>query len=344
MQIDKSKIKNILIIQTAFFGDAIITSSLISKLNSVMAHTKIDVIATPDTFSIFNNNPYINNVYKFDKRSGKIKKYFSFFKILSFIKKEKYSASISVQSSFTTALFSKLASISIRIGFPKLKFVTHPVKKLKGKMHMKDVYVQLASYFTDDLSSVESSFYISDKIAKTADKYLGTGLVKIAVAPGSVWDTKRWPIEYFKELVSKLSSYSYEIYLIGGNAEKDLAKKICSLNSNYIIDLTGKITFNESSYIISKMDLIITNDSAPLHVANAVDIPVIAIFGPTVKRFGFYPYRKNDELLEVDLDCRPCSHHGGKNCPQNHFKCMKNITPNMVYDKVIKFLKKKEKI
>ena len=81
----------------------------------------------------------------------------------------------------------------------------------------------------------------------------------------------------------------------------------------------------------------VTNDSAPLHMSNAVDTPVLAFFGPTVREYGCYPYRDNDRMLEVDLDCRPCGTHGGRACPIGHHNCMRAVNPETVYKEILKY-------
>jgi len=100
------------------------------------------------------------------------------------------------------------------------------------------------------------------------------------------------------------------------------------------INLAGDLTLLESAALISKVDLVVSNDSAPLHIANAVKTDVFTIFGPTVKEFGFYPYRKNDKIFEVDLECRPCGKHGGKECPLGHFKCMLEVKPEIIWKEI----------
>jgi len=82
------------------------------------------------------------------------------------------------------------------------------------------------------------------------------------------------------------------------------------------------------------MDLVVCNDSAPLHMANAVKTDVFAFFGPTVQKFGCYPYRNGDKMLEVELDCRPCGKHGGNQCPLNHHRCMLDVKPEAVYEEI----------
>ena len=160
------------------------------------------------------------------------------------------------------------------------------------------------------------------------------------MAPGSVWETKKWPERYFKELLQKSSDYS--IYLIGGADDFNLCQRLIN-ESNHpnMINCAGKISILESCALIKEMNLVLCNDSAPLHMANAVKTDVFAFFGPTVKKFGCYPYRKNDKILEIDLDCRPCAKHGGNKCPLNHHNCMQEMKPDYVINEIENYFKTK---
>ncbi|HEX9974914.1 MAG TPA: glycosyltransferase family 9 protein, partial [bacterium] len=154
----------------------------------------------------------------------------------------------------------------------------------------------------------------------------------IGIAPGSIWNTKRWIKEYYLELVKLLEKNDFQIVLIGGKEDFELCNFI--KNSSGASNVAGALSILESAALIEKLDLLITNDSAPLHIANAVKTDVIAIFGPTVQELGFYPFRENDKVIEVDLDCRPCGSHGGNKCPLGHHNCMKFITAEMVFNEV----------
>ncbi|MCI0496173.1 glycosyltransferase family 9 protein, partial [candidate division KSB1 bacterium] len=152
--------------------------------------------------------------------------------------------------------------------------------------------------------------------------------------------TKMWLKDYFIALIDRLKNKNLAIFLIGGAADKSLCEEIKQRSSNKkVITVAGYLSILESAALIQKLDLMVTNDSAPLHIANAVKTDVLAIFGPTVRRFGCYPYRDRDRLLEIDLYCRPCARHGGKRCPEGHFRCMKEITPQIVYDSIKAMIK-----
>jgi heptosyltransferase-2 len=146
-----------------------------------------------------------------------------------------------------------------------------------------------------------------------------------------------WPTEYFNEIIKKLETKdNIKVVLIGGKDEE----KLDLIQTKNSINLIGKTSLLDLAEIMKRADIVLTNDSSPIHIASAFNKPYIfAIFGATVKELGFYPWSKNSEIIEnKGLYCRPCGLHGGNNCPEGHFKCMKDIKPEYVYEKIVKKL------
>jgi heptosyltransferase-2 len=118
------------------------------------------------------------------------------------------------------------------------------------------------------------------------------------------------------------------VVIVGGEADAPLASAIAESCKRKPHNLTGETSLLESAAVISKAKIAITNDSAPAHIAAAVDTPVVAIFGPTVQEFGFSPYSEKSCVVDIGkLYCRPCTSHGSARCPQKHFRCMLELQP-----------------
>ena len=125
--------------------------------------------------------------------------------------------------------------------------------------------------------------------------------------------------------------------LIGGESDKLISNEIenaLGKNNANLINLAGVTNLLQSAAVIAKCSLMICNDSGAMHIANAMQTRVFAFFGPTVQRFGYYPYREGDRVFEVELECRPCGSHGSKKCPQKHHNCMKQIEVEPVFKAV----------
>jgi len=326
--------KKILVIQTAFLGDAILTTPLLRGLKEIYPDSQTDILCLPQTKPVFKNNKNIDGFVIFDKRN-RIKKFFSFLKCVKNIRKEKYDLGISIQSSITSSLLMKFGNIRTKHGFSRQKMLDMSVNHAEVKgAHKIAKILRLLKPFSDKNFDMQTELIYSASDDKTVNGLIGDvesfrGKI-IAIAPGSVWFTKKWPKEYFIELVKSLTAEKCKVFIVGGPEDSSLGDEIVS--STDAVNLAGKLSLLQSAALISKCDLIVTNDSAPLHIANAVKTDVIAIFGPTVRNLGFYPYRENDTVVEVELSCRPCSRHGGNKCPLGHFDCMKNITPKMVLE------------
>ena len=149
---------------------------------------------------------------------------------------------------------------------------------------------------------------------------------------------KIYTLEKVYEVIDELSKdENIKIAAVGGKDEISIP-----LHTEKIIDLRGKTSLLDLAEILKRADVVLTNDSSPIHIASASEkARVIALFGPTVKEFGFFPWSKNSEVLETEnLPCRPCGIHGGDKCPEGHFKCMRDIVPQKVIEKIKKYLGK----
>ncbi len=335
--------KNILVIQTAFLGDVILSTPIVRELSKIFRYSRIDVLTRPETQLIFKYNPHVNRTLVFDKKSKRVK-FASFVELVKLFKEIKYDIAFSIQSSFTSAMLMKLGKIPVRVGFDRQKFLTHPVP-YDHNVHMRRRTLDLLHPFSDENFDSQTEIYWSGREAEKArqifDVISSHSKFVIGIAPGSVWPTKQWPKEYYISLAQMLKKKDISLVFIGGKAEKKLCHEIIAKSRAHGFNLAGDLNVLESAALIDKLDLMVTNDSAPLHIANAVKTDVLAIFGPTVKEFGFYPYRENDRMLEVPLYCRPCGKHGGKRCPEKHFRCMRLVRPEMVFNAVNSMIESK---
>jgi len=343
MNANSNEYKKILVIQTAFLGDVILTTALIRTMKKTFPNSEIDIITIPPTAEIFKYNPYINNIIIFNKRKATAKLYSSI-KLILKLRKKHYDLAFSVQGSFTSSLLMYLGNIHRRVGFVRQKLLTDKVP-LDQRIHASKRHLNLLKIFTNSTYDYQTEIFWSENEERHAKKIIDEARLKhqyiIGIAPGSIWNTKRWPEEYFIALLNRLTKYRFKIFLLGGKEDYQLCQRIIEKSNSNATNLAGQLTILESCSLIDKVDLMISNDSAPLHIANAVKTDVFAIFGPTVKEFGFFPFREKDKIFEVDLPCRPCSKHGGRRCPEKHFQCMRRILPSTIVHEVIDYFNKK---
>ena len=333
----KEDYNKIVVLQTAYIGDVVVSTGLVRELNKIFPDAKVDIITTPVSSEIFQYNPYVRKRIKFDKKNWK---YINFFKLVKKLKNENYDLSISIQSSLTSALLLYFSGIKRRVGFSKQVLTTDSVRTLENNnIHRSENIVNLLSPLSSNMNfDNRTELFLSDKERQKAKEILTnqkSNKKMIGVAPGSVRATKKWPKKYFAELTQKLKKENIVTFFIGNVEETQLCEEIIELGQNdSTVNMAGELSLLESAALIEKLDLMLANDSAPLHIANAVNTDVFAFFGPTVQKYGFFPYRENDKIFEKELDCRPCSLHGGPSCPEGHHNCMKKITPEEVFESI----------
>jgi heptosyltransferase-2 len=335
--------KNILVVQTAFLGDVIIITPLIRALNELMPKAKIDTLQIPQTVGALKNNPYINQIITFDKRKNKFS---AFWSTLKKLRKNQYDLAVTPHSSTTTALLLKLAGIPERLGFDRwhaARYLTMKVPHYDDRgWHKIQKELHLLSVFTDQTFSMQTELFPDENQIKWAKnevlKLSFPDKPAISIAPGSVWNTKKWPDTHYIELCRMLSKMQINIIFIGGADEKELCERIINESGINAKNYAGETNILQSAALIGQCRLMICNDSGALHIANAMKTDVYAFFGPTVQNIGYYPYRENDHVFEIEMDCRPCGSHGGDKCPLGHHKCMIDISPKIVFDAICKRL------
>ncbi len=331
--------KKILIVHTAYLGDVVLVTPLIRETKRMFPSAIIDVLVIPETKDVLLNNPHIRKIVTFNKRKNKFK---AFIQTLKVLRKEKYDLAVLPHSSSTTIYLMLLAGIPQRIGFNRrhaADYLTMKVPYVNGRnWHVTKKNLHLLSVFGERSFDLQTEMFPSELDRKKADAILSELPHKnrpvIVIAPGSVRATKKWPEKHFFVLTRILEIYKYNLVFIGSKNEFSLCKHIIDSAEVDAINIAGKTTILESAAVIQLSDLMVSNDSATLHIANAVQTDVFAFFGPTVTDFGFFPFRKGDHVFELNMDCRPCGYHGGKKCPLKHHKCMEDILPEQVFGEI----------
>ena len=164
------------------------------------------------------------------------------------------------------------------------------------------------------------------------DTGIAPGAPIVALAPGSVWGTKRWP--QYAALARTLAA-DVHVVVIGSRDDRALADEIRAAGGSSVVDATGALSLLASADLVGRCRVLVTNDSAPQHLASAMGTPTVAIFGPTVPGFGFGPLAAHSVIVEHPaLDCRPCDKHGPPACPLGHWRCMREVASDDVAARV----------
>ncbi|MEK6754899.1 MAG: lipopolysaccharide heptosyltransferase II [Bacteroidota bacterium] len=340
-------VENILIIQTAFIGDAILTLPLIQFVKRLSPRCQVDVVVAPRTKELFANHPSIREAIAYDKR-GIDRGIRGLLRMVKRMRNRRYALALVPHRSLRSASLAWMLRIPHRIGFDKSggKFLLTATVKYRKDLHEIERNLSLLlgvgiESFPKELPHVYPSTQDQKRVNKLLiEMEVGHPENLIALAPGTIWNTKRWLKERFASLAVQLDDEGFEIVLVGGTEDEKLCEEILKLSgSSKVYNTAGKFSLLQSAELLRRSRALVSNDSAPMHLAVAVGTPVVAIFGATVPEFGFGPVGPFDAVVETrGLKCRPCSIHGGDKCPIKTFECMDAISYERVFTTVMRVL------
>ena len=329
-----------LVIQTSFLGDTVLTTPLLSQLAN---RGPVDVVTTPASATLLAHHPAVRTVIPYDKR-GRDRGLRGLLRLARRLRKEHYDLALLAQGSWRSAALAFLAGIPSRVGFDtsagKLLYTTrvpyrddlhHAARLLMlGRPNGRE---PTAEELRPSLAPGEAERAAVDALLARHGVKAGERLV--ALAPGSVWATKRWP--YYPQLAPLLAPHA-RIVVLGGPDDAALAGAILAAAPS-AINAAGELSLLASAELLGRCGVVVTNDSAPLHLASAMGTPTVAIFGPTVPEFGFGPLAPRASVVQLNtLPCRPCSRHGLQRCPLGHHRCMRDLGPELVAERVLTLL------
>lgn len=336
-----SPIKKILIIRLSSLGDILLTSPLLREIKNRFPDCLIDFVIKKEFIQAIEFNPNLNNILLYEANNvNSLKKKFN---------SANYDYILDLQNNFRSRqLLKGMKSQVQRIlriykfkkpTFKKFLLVNFKINLLKDKLSIAQRYVN--SFPLIKSTDLQLDFhYPIDKDAD-ADSIFPRILIDkkiIGICPGSKHFTKRYPSELFAKLISELSSLNYSIFLFGGIDDKTICTEL--VDNSRIFNFQNDNDLYLTAAMMKKCFAIISNDSALMHLSCALNVPTAAIFGSTVSEFGFSPLNKKSVIIENnDLNCRPCTHIGRNDCPKKHFKCMKDISPDIIISKLQPLMK-----
>ena len=334
----------ILIIHTAFIGDIVLSTPLIQKLKDLYPKSEIDYLTLPTNQSVLYNNPNLNEIILYDKK-GKDKGIKGFLKVLKILKQKKYDYAVIPHRFIKSILLAKLAKIPDIVGFDVATGSSLLDKKVHYDMKKHEVerLLNLVEYEGEKIPvriyPAKENFVKIEKMLKNSG-YTGKKEQKlILVAPGSQRPEKMWPIEKYREVIQKLKkNKNYFIGITGSKSEKELPLNF--EKDKNVIDFRGEISLVEFGALISKADVVVGNDSSPIHIASGFEKPfVIGIFGPGKRSLGFFPWTEksnvieDNEFYENNIVTIPKKQHEYK---KDYYKGIPLISTDRVYEEIIK--------
>ncbi|MEO7986609.1 MAG: lipopolysaccharide heptosyltransferase II [Gemmatimonadales bacterium] len=315
-----------LVVQTAFLGDVVLTTPLLSALAE--RYGPVDVVTTPAAAALLEEHPAVSEVWRYDKR-GADAGLAALWRLGRRLRERRYERVFLPHRSLRSTALALLARARERTGFADgagaVTYTTRVPRRRTG--HEVDRLLALAGVSPERAPAVSLGLTTDDRAAAaewTRERGIAAGFV--AVAPGSIWGTKRWP--WYAELAAALDA---QLVIVGSPDDAELAARIVAAAPGRAWSAAGEVGLRAAAALIERAGVLVTNDSAPLHLATAVGTPIVAIFGPTVPEFGFGPRGAADIVVQqAGLSCRPCSSHGPQVCPLGHHRCMVELTVERV--------------
>ncbi|MBD2767386.1 glycosyltransferase family 9 protein [Hymenobacter sp. BT664] len=349
-----------LLIQTAFIGDVILLTALLEHLHQTEPATPVDVLVRRGNESLLAGHPHVRQVLVWDKKH---RKYANLWQLLGRIRATGYGRVVTLQRFASTGFLTAFSGAPERVGFAKnpfSRFFTRRVRHVIGDgTHEVARNLSLLDPAFNEESGTKHAAWSGGNAPtldarsalppprlypSAADEALATAYAAagpyVCLAPTSVWFTKQYPEEKWRELLLALPA-ELRVYLLGGPPDAAACERLAAAsNRENVSSLAGKMNLLASAALMRGAVMNYVNDSAPLHLCSAVGAPVTAVFCSTVPEFGFGPLSPVSFVVQTTepLECKPCGLHGHGACPLGHFRCAYTIE----VDQLLATMKKEE--
>jgi len=317
-------------------GDILLTTPLIRAIRSRHPDAWISYVTKAGFTPLLESNPRLNEVIPFDPGTP-----------LAELGQRLRAADFTHRLDLHRSLRSRMLRMMVpgRWGsYPKNRVARAALIKTKRNIyrdhrHIVERYFDAAKELEVKPDGGPLEFFIARAAMDGARRFLADQRMAedrslVAVVPGAQHATKRWPVRHWQDLVTMLTTQGMDVVAIGGPTEQRLCDEVAAAGAERATSAAGRFAVTGSAALLKLSRCVVAGDTGPMHLATAVGTPVVALYGPTVEPFGFFPYRARATVLQRVLECRPCSAIGGPVCPLKHHRCLGDIHPNDVFDAV----------
>lgn len=327
--------QRIIVIDLLYLGDLMFATPFFKELRKNFPKARIDLIVNSAFHSIMEDNPNLDNVYAYNKK-WTLKQSIEFAKQ---IRKNNYDLGINIHGSWRSAIILRLINPTYTIGYGKKGQLFLNCRLAQPhNQHMVDVYLNFLKEMNlrvePSLPYLELKKSIQDEIDKKLIQWgINPEEKLIALNAGGTWPTKRWTVNGFAQLADVLNRKYGRVIFVGSLEDLSLVEEIVNLMETKPVIATGKTSLPELAALLARCDLVISNDSGPVHVAAAVGTPTITIFGPS-DDLKYRPLGEKHKIVTSSVDCRPCGKH---KCPLGHHHCMTDIKVEKIINEIDKW-------
>jgi heptosyltransferase-2 len=322
----------LLVAQTSFLGDVVLTTPLLTALRARLRPRRLAVLVRPEAAPLLEGHPDVDTVLCDDKRAvdagiGGV------LRVARRLRREAFDLVVSPHRSLRTAIVLAAAGIPRRVGFADSRgaFLFHERVPRNRRQHDVDRNLALVAPFGGIPEAPRLHLPVHPAAVPRAAALVPEGRGPlIGLAPGSVWTTKRWHPDGFAAVLRAFRDHGARVVVLGAPGERPIAEDIVRRAGGGATILAGRTDLATLVAVIDRLALLVANDSAPMHVACARQIPVVAVFCATTPALGYGPWGPRSAVVEADLACRPCARHGGRQCPRGTEDCMRLVRADAV--------------
>ena len=318
----------ILLVQTSFLGDTVLSTPLIGALKELYPDSEVWMLTTPAGRALVERDPLLAGVLTFDKR-GSARGPAGVLRLARELRSRRFDRVYSLHRSIRTAILLALAGIPHRVGFAEARGACLYHERRVRRRDQHDVLRNL-DLVRPEMTGREPTaalrlFPPADaEVSEEVRGAAGAGGYVVLV-PGSVWATKRWSWREYREVARELLARGERVVVVGAPDEVGVAEQVA--RGLPVVNLAGRTSVQELIWIISRAGRVVCNDSVALHIASARRVPTVAIFCATIPEWGFGPWQNERAVVlgKEHLPCRPCRRHGSATCPTGTELCMRGV-------------------
>ena len=334
---DASISPNVLAVRFSSIGDVLLTTPLLRAIRLRHSDARVTVLTKPGYVPLLSHNPHVSQVLEAAPDRP-----------LRFLARQlragRYTHLLDLHDSLRSRLLRAMVPGAWGT-YPKHRLARAALIYTKRDYYrdrrpVAERYFDAARALDVTPDGQRPDFFLSPDSERETDTWLarsrlGQGRV-IALAPGAAHATKRWPVEHWRWLAGRLLEQDLSIAIVGGTDDVILGDALVNGAPGRIANAAGRFGLQGTGALLRRAAALVSGDTGVMHMAVAVGTPVVALFGPTVRRFGFFPYTSRADVIELGLPCRPCSSKGGPRCPLGHHRCMVDIAPDAVLASVVR--------
>ena len=342
------QVRRILIIRLSSMGDVILTTPLIELINQTFPLARIDFCTKEKFTYLIKSNPKVHKVIKAKNELS----YRALKDLRQLIKMSNYNLIVDLQNNLQTIYLRSIQDAEVHVfnkhSFKKFLLVNLKLNLFKNEKPITERYKGTISRYASNANLNKKTLpeLFTDPVSeRSIDNMLNsleiTGSSKLICIPAvSGHFTKTYPAEYYSEIINSFPDENAVFFLTGRGKDSVNIQLIKSqVKSKKVYDMCDRLEIEDLISLIKRCSLLISGDTGPMHIAEAFNIPIVMMAGSSVKEFGFYPQNEKAVVLENNsLKCRPCSHFGRAKCPKGHFKCMMELTPELVLSKISPYI------